>query len=101
MNIRVSIVLRVGDINYFGSCYQKNALKYYEGLSLKASFLGIEGFKHRQSVKMQASQLFLMKLPSDNRTRTTIGLVNANEINLMEAIMDGNKFSLDDVNCHL
>lgn len=76
-------------------------IKYYKGVGLKVYFLGIEGFKHRQSVKMQASQLFSMKLPSDGRNSTIIGVVNENEINLMEAIMDGNEFFIDDISCHL
>ncbi|CAG9819512.1 unnamed protein product [Phaedon cochleariae] len=65
-------------------------------------YKGIEGFKHRTSVKLPGSQIFQMTLPirSYLNPRKVIGIINKNKIRLIQAVMDGNKIR-DDMKCEL
>ncbi|CAG9835827.1 unnamed protein product [Diabrotica balteata] len=73
----------------------RRILKVYE-------YQGIQGFKHRTSIKLQASSLFQVNLPVKGHlnTRKVIGTINRNQITLLIALMDGNQIS-DDLNCTL
>ncbi|XP_074039462.1 female sterile (1) Nasrat [Leptinotarsa decemlineata] len=73
----------------------KRLLRVYE-------YKGIEGFKHRTSVKLPGSKLFQMTLPIDSSTNTkkTIGVIYKNKIRVLEAVMDGN-FIKEDLKCGL
>ncbi|KAJ8919572.1 hypothetical protein NQ315_002194 [Exocentrus adspersus] len=65
-------------------------------------YKGIEGFKYRSSAKVDGSKLFLMTLqikPYLN-PRKAIGIINNNQINIVQAVMVGNKIR-NDLKCGL
>ncbi|KAL1489956.1 hypothetical protein ABEB36_013879 [Hypothenemus hampei] len=55
-------------------------------------YKGIEGFKHRSTIHIQAEKLFLMDLPmakGEKQTEKVLGLVHKNRITLLQTIMLG------------
>ncbi|CAG9762040.1 unnamed protein product [Ceutorhynchus assimilis] len=58
-------------------------------------YKGIEGFKHRSSIKIQADQIVHMDLGFEN----VLGLIYKNKITFLQAVMAGNRLDGDDLNC--
>ncbi|XP_076273246.1 female sterile (1) Nasrat [Rhynchophorus ferrugineus] len=60
-------------------------------------YKGVEGFKHRSSIKMQASKLFELELPIKYhpKPRKVLGVIYKNSLTLLEAVMVGNKIDSD------
>ncbi|XP_030761298.1 uncharacterized protein LOC115886340 isoform X2 [Sitophilus oryzae] len=60
-------------------------------------YKGIEGFKLRSSIKMGASKLLLMELPTESKLnpKKVLGVINGNLLTLLEAVMVGSKIHND------
>lgn len=65
--------------------------------------LGIEGFKHRSSAKIEGSKLFVANLPTvPNKSKSAVlGVIRLNQISIFEAVMHGNQFDEKELGCEL
>lgn len=72
----------------------ENVLQIYE-------YKGIEGFKRRTSVKLPGRKLFVVYLGGGENKRTILGVINANTISLLDAVMMGNKLETAELDCNL
>lgn len=65
-------------------------------------YKGIEGFVYKRHVPVKGTKLFVMGLPIDPfiNDRKALGIVNENYLDLLVAVMSGNKIR-DDIRCGL
>lgn len=62
----------------------ENVLQVYE-------YKGIEGFKHKLSSKLKATKLLVFNVKKQQKFIYLLGVVHENRIDIMEAMMLGNK----------
>lgn len=65
-------------------------------------YRGIEGFIYKVHAPVRGSKLFVMELPIESfiNDRKVVGVVNENNVDLLVAVMSGNKIR-DDIRCGL
>ncbi|KAK5643724.1 hypothetical protein RI129_007569 [Pyrocoelia pectoralis] len=66
-------------------------------------YKGIEGCKHKTTIKVPGTKLFSMTVPTEKKhTRNRIvGIVNGHDLTLLNAVMTGNQISIEHPHCKL
>lgn len=64
-------------------------------------YKGIEGFKRRASFKLHGDKLFVVYLGNGENKKTIVGVIDKNIINLLDAVMMGNKLETAELDCEI